>query len=49
MLTLAVVVKPARVVFEEYHCIIYTCKPFVILISLWLLCYTGPPRLKKEI
>lgn len=49
MLTLAVVVKPARVVFEEYHCIIYTCKPFVILISLWLLCYAGPPRLKKEI
>lgn len=36
------------VMFGEYHRIIYTCKPFVILISLLLLCYTGPPKVKER-
>lgn len=36
------------VMFGEYHCIIYTCKPFVILISLLLLCYTAPPTPKVK-
>lgn len=36
------------VMFGEYHHIIYTCKPFVILISLLLLCYTGPPKVKER-